>query len=480
MTRERWHGVAVAWVVLMGAAVRVAYVGRPAYLDESATFIDYARLPFGTIARTYFDPNNHVFYSLMMRASYLAFGFDLWALRLPALIAGVAVPLLVYLVGRRLYDRDVALLSAGMSAASAPLIEYSVSGRGYAFVTVCYWALLWLADYQREQPARWRWAAFALVAALGFYTLPTMLYPMGAVALWAALNIARERPRGLLGLMAALVGGAALTVALYAPILRAEGVAAIASNRHIVPLAYADLLPRLLDEPRVLLDFIGLGWPRIARYGLALPLLVGVVAGHRIAAERVPLWATTVLWVGAVVIVQRVIPPTRVWNMLVPLVLLWASAGVIVVWREWLRLGLTDALAVGLSAAALFGVVSAGIPTSYAIASGAHDAPAVAATIRAELGDDAHVLFVAGWVHPLWYYYERDGLPREQLWLNGEWAQLRGLDGPLYLLALTDDPYRDNRTREAFGVAIPPQALTAQAAYTEWTLYAIEPNEVSP
>lgn len=474
------RGYRLVWMLLalVGVAVRVAYVNRPAYLDESATFLDYARLPYAEIIRTYFDPNNHVFYSVQMHASYRLFGFDLWALRLPALLAGILVPLLAYAVARRLYDDDVALLTLGLTAVSAPLIEYSISGRGYAFVTVCALGVLGLGDWLL-QSARGRgvtvfgWLGVGVLAALGFYAVPTMLYPLGGVALWLLVTGWQTEPRRVVGLLGGLTVGALLTIAFYSPIIREYGLSALTSNRHIVPLRYDDLLPRLLTEPRTLLDFIGLGWPRVVRYALVVPLLVAVVRHWTLARERFPLWLAFVVWLVVLIGVQRVIPPTRIWNLIVPFVLMWVSAGMVgllrLVWKH------PSAWVWGLiSVGWLVGVIVQGIPNSYAISSGAHDAQAVAETVQNDLADDAQVLFVAGWVHPLWYYYEWLGLDRDGLYLNGDFDTLQADDGVLYLLALTDDRYLDNRTREAFGMVFDEADLTAHTVYTEWTLYTIE------
>jgi len=39
-------------------------------------------------------------------------------------------------------------------------------------------------------PSTADWIAFAVVAALGLWTIPVMLFPLGAVALWLALSFA--------------------------------------------------------------------------------------------------------------------------------------------------------------------------------------------------------------------------------------------------------------------------------------------------
>ncbi|MEO0562376.1 MAG: hypothetical protein AAF125_09685 [Chloroflexota bacterium] len=483
-------GVLFTLTLLAGLLLRLRYLARPAYLDESATFIDYARLPYAEIAATYFDPNNHVLYSLLMHASYQAFGFGVVALRLPAFLFGLAVLPLTALVARHLFrDRTITLLATAFAAVSAPLIEYSVSGRGYSIITAAFLLLLWLPSVRR----RWAWPVFALVSALGFWALPTMLYPMGIVAAYWGLRLilTRDWPR-LMGLIAALFAGAAMTVLLYAPIISSYGLDAITENRHIVPLTLDALTRGLLRLPLDLADYLFIGLPRVARYTLALMTLTAFV-GRQTAtnATTTPTEGTTnattpttgaaiilavavIGWLGAWILYQRVIPPTRVWVFLAPVVALWTAAGAVRLAR-WIPVSGT-VRAMALAAIPLMWgalVLRADVNGSYAINSGAHDAAAAAAVIANELPPDADVLFVAGWVHPLWYYLDAAGLPRERVQLNRPAG--RPLSDPAYLLTFTDDRFLDNRTTEAFGRTFAPAELSHLETFAtgEWTLWEI-------
>jgi 4-amino-4-deoxy-L-arabinose transferase-like glycosyltransferase len=460
----------VLWAfIIAGIALRLAYIDRPAYLDESATFIDYTKLSFTEIASTYFDPNNHVFYSVLMRASYLLFGFDAPALRLPALLAGIAVLPLTFAVGRALYDDDVATLATGLAAGSAPLIEYSVSGRGYSLITAAMLALLWLPT----RAGRWRWPLVAVVSALGFYTLPTMLYPMGIVGLhWVGRYATRREWRELGAFAGALVGGAALTLALYTPILLAYGFEALAGNRHVVALPYPDLLPALARLPLDVVDYLYIGLPRTARYGLALLVGVGLVVEALRWRAGVPLGVTTVAWLVVVLAVQRVVPPVRVWVFVAPLAGLWGAVGIVWAARHVSQgRAVMTAIMVVVPVAVGGLVLRADVNGGYGISSGAHDAEAAAAHIAGALAPDDTVLFVAGWVHPLWYELERRDLPRDRVLLTAP-----AVPDAVYLLAFRTDPYLDNRTREAFGVVFPAEALAPVVTFPagEWTLYVVE------
>jgi hypothetical protein len=346
--------------------------------------------------------------------------------------------------------------------------------------------LLWL----RTRHGLWRWSVVVVVSAIGFYTLPTMLYPMGIVALWWGIDALRRRQwHETIGLVIALVGGALLTLILYTPILREYGLGAVAGNRHIVTLIYPDLLPELMRLPLDVLEYLAIGLPRPLILLMIVPLLIALF-GDRWLSRRdgFPLMAAAILWLLAWILFQRVIPPVRVWVWIAPVFGMWVAAGTVGVVR-WasnrLRSGrpthsgrdrprpYNNVLVVAVVIIWGAFVLTENVNGGYAISSGAHDSQAAAAAI-ADLPPASEVLFIAGWVHPLWYYLETHDLPRERVRLNTppDWTT----DASIYLLAFTEDAFRDNRTREAFGTAYSDDDLTPIMTFPagEWTLYQVD------
>src|SRR3990172_724006 len=95
---------AVVAIVILGAAVRAAFINIPIRYDEAFTFIHFARFPVANFIGDYSFPNNHLLHSLLVRLSVVLFGPWEWAIRLPAFLAGVACLPMLYLLGRRLFD----------------------------------------------------------------------------------------------------------------------------------------------------------------------------------------------------------------------------------------------------------------------------------------------------------------------------------------------------------------------------------------
>ena len=82
------HVAALALIVAIGAAIRLAYLNEPMRYDEAYSFLHYAPLPLGALVRTYDTANNHILSNLLVHFSYYHLGGDRWMLRLPALLAG--------------------------------------------------------------------------------------------------------------------------------------------------------------------------------------------------------------------------------------------------------------------------------------------------------------------------------------------------------------------------------------------------------
>src|SRR5262245_15438817 len=91
-------------LVAAGVLVLLPFLGQPARYDEAATQLGYASKPLYEIVSRYDTPNNHVLHTLAAAASGRLLGDGLWALRLPAFLAGVLLVPACYLAARALYD----------------------------------------------------------------------------------------------------------------------------------------------------------------------------------------------------------------------------------------------------------------------------------------------------------------------------------------------------------------------------------------
>ncbi|HUX33692.1 MAG TPA: hypothetical protein VMV51_07440, partial [Gemmatimonadaceae bacterium] len=271
---------AVVAMVVAGFVARAAALGQPMRYDESVTYLCFVGRSWATAATSYQCPNNHLLYTLVAKATSAAGGGAPWALRLPAFLAGVAVVPLTYAVGRALYSGTAALAGAALVAAATPLVLYSANASGYSFVVVAFLGgLLVAARIRAAGGTGRRWGAFALIAAAGLVTIPAMVYPLGAVALWLALTLVVERGRAawptVAALVASLAAAAPLTLLAYLPFIHANGWAALTAHRFVAgstwPQFYAQLLPSL--------GRAAAGWTQPYPLVVALPLAAAAAYG---------------------------------------------------------------------------------------------------------------------------------------------------------------------------------------------------------
>ena len=275
----------VGALTVVAALLRIPLLSRPMGNDESATFIYYASHPLSVIVSIYGSPNNHILHSILMHASYRMFGGAEWALRLPAFIAGVALVPLTYFAARR-----GGLISAALVAAAPVLIDYSTDARGYTML--CCFVLICVIAIERNSPR-----TFAISAALGFYTVPVMLYPFLMLVVWG-------RRKTIVPAIEAVV----IAAALYAPALIISGFGAITSNPYVRPLPlgrfFGDLLPYIATVCAHLLVAVPIA--------IQILLLIAFIWSLWSAAACRRFWVGVAIVVVAIVL-QRVQPFPRVW-----------------------------------------------------------------------------------------------------------------------------------------------------------------------
>ncbi len=331
---DRIHLYALFIILLAGIAVRIAFLFHPMHTDEAYTFNVYVSKPL-YIGLTYYSaPNNHLFHTFLAHIAYLLLGNHPWVIRLPALIAGILVVLASYLVMRIFYNKHAALLTAAITASSSVLIRYSTSARGYSLVCLIFLFILALASYLRQSRNPGAWLLFAVLSAVGFYTIPIMLYPFGIVVIWLFLTIILEKTgtgRSFLlkDLFIYVTVTAVLTLILYAPVLAVSGIKSLVANPWVVSRSWSYFIAEFPSSLASLWKYWNRDIPSAVSLVLAAGFIISLVFHKRLSAHRVPIAAVAVIWCLPVVTAQRVVPDNRIWLFLLPVYIGLASAGVV-------------------------------------------------------------------------------------------------------------------------------------------------------
>lgn len=311
----RHTGRALAWPISLGAVVetlalsaivilslelRLTPLRRGLTFDELFTAVNFvgAESAWKT-ASTSINFNNHVGYSLMARLAVDLIGPTDWALRLPALLLGLAsLPALWWLV-RPLVGSRLALTAALALALAPEHIRWSTSARGYSAMLLGVLLASGLLFHLLRQPDRLRAALFGLVTVLTVYVHLYAVSVVGVQAVlllmlaWRARHDAAARRAPLLGL-GALVAAGLLTGVLYLPIVPSL----LASIEHagrgqawpdfpwVVATELTGTTPAWLVAAALLVASVG-----VVKLGRGRPLIVG----YGLAVGIVPVAAATLV-----------------------------------------------------------------------------------------------------------------------------------------------------------------------------------------
>jgi len=232
---DKIHLLTIFIIIIIAIVVRICFLFQPMRYDEAFTFTYFASKPLYIGLSSYIEPNNHLFHTLLVHIAYLFLGNKPWVIRLPALISGILLVPASYLLIRKFYNKYAALLTIAIIASSSYLIEYSTNARGYSLLCLIFLLIITLAIYLKQSTNQAAWLTFALLCALGFYTVPIMLLPFGIVIMWLFLssiikdiNITRSLMfKNLLVYSIIIV---LLTLILYLPVILTSGVESIVAH----------------------------------------------------------------------------------------------------------------------------------------------------------------------------------------------------------------------------------------------------------
>ena len=342
-------GLWLVAIVGLGALCRLPGQNRSLGHDEVFTWTEYAGQSWSKILSTY-TANNHIFHSLCVKGSTGVWGTAEWAMRLPALLAGVLGIALVFFLARALAQSlPVAVLSSLLMALVPAHMHHSQHARGYTLMML--WSMGCALGALRAVGAAgdrvWAgWAASVLCGFLAVFTIPSATYLVAAVFAWAggvlALQYANAdlpaerlaRRRDLVRWAVASLALAGLLLAVYGPIY---DQVALQSRRwgidlHADPAAGREIAAgiwRALGPVR---------WPLWGGIKAALGLLELVRRNRRRGALVLAVLAVPL----ALNVATGLAGPSRVYLFALPFVLILIASGVVGVAERvgaWERVG---------------------------------------------------------------------------------------------------------------------------------------------
>lgn len=364
--------VILIFITAFAIFFRYAYLWRPMGHDETYTFMAFASRGLRYTISDYHLPNNHVFHTILVNLAYQLFGDSPAIIRLPAFLAGIFIIPATYMVGKIFYSASIALVAASVVASLPVMIDYSTTARGYPFLTLFTLLILASGVFVKEHKNLIGWILLVLFSCFGLYTNPTMIYPIGMVYTWLLLSkfindVSRDYGRDYyLFLIISSVSIVILTGILYAPIIINSGLQSIVGNEVIEALSWSEFIQSIpvrikntwAEWNRDIPDWVTI----IAICGLLASFFVPKLPKNR----RMPLILAGLLWIGTALIVQRVAPWPRIWLFLLPLFVIWISAGIIGLFDLFAsRISYGDYFMMGLVSILIILPLAAGFVRSY-------------------------------------------------------------------------------------------------------------------
>jgi mannosyltransferase len=146
-------------IILAGLLLRLISINQSLWLDE-ATSVIVAKMPLTDIFTRFLPGDFHPpLYYLIIKYWSIVFGYSEVALRIPSVLFGLGTIYITYLIAKKIFNKNVGLLSALLVATSGLLIYYSQEARMYCLAA---FLVSWLVYLFLEK----KWILFSIVLAL--------------------------------------------------------------------------------------------------------------------------------------------------------------------------------------------------------------------------------------------------------------------------------------------------------------------------
>lgn len=220
-------------------------ITMPICYDEGLTYLFFTSKSFLSSISFYPEPNNHILHSLLTNITiHLPFGDTEFRLRFPSLIVSVLTWMLSYHLLLKYYNKQVAMIVTSVASMMFMVFYYSYQSRGYALLNLFFISALYNAlGIIRKNDSLENWVWFGVSSILGFYTIPSFLYPFLTLNLIILIyNLPNIKRQVITNLTVAVS-----TIILYLPIIIVNGLQALTGNKWVKSIDRGEVLDKLPD-----------------------------------------------------------------------------------------------------------------------------------------------------------------------------------------------------------------------------------------
>nr|WP_262506723.1 glycosyltransferase family 39 protein [Sporocytophaga myxococcoides] len=304
---------------------------------------------FAVTATYYPAPNNHIFSNLLSCLIQLFIDNTLLIMRLPSFIFSIILGAVLFLFYKKHFSYFTAIAAYLFYSFSFQMNFYAVQGRGYLLLTMCSFLLLVICFKYTSAQKRAYLFAFTFISIIGFYTIPTFLYPFVASIIFLHFYFfLNKNINPLFKLYAAYCAVLAGVLLLYAPVFLVSGVSSLVSNSWVRSLSLNDWInsiPSYLGDSAIWLLNVETGGGVLLIF-----IMVWNIFIHTQRSERVfQLLSIIHLLIPILLIgVQRVLPFFRIWIYLIPIISFWIGGICSGFKKRYLKLAYILALAAAM------------------------------------------------------------------------------------------------------------------------------------
>jgi hypothetical protein len=238
ISKREW--LRLSLVLGISLAVKFVFILYfPVTYDEAWSYLNFTARGFAFSISYYPAPNNHILNSVctnILSALPLPAGA---IIRLPAFFANHLFLFLFYIFLKNKTTATTALIAIAACCFLPPVFIYGILGRGYSFILlfflICYICSINLLT--GTHTSRYLFL-FSVSSALGFYTMPSFLYPY--LTLNLSLLIAAIKHKDLLLIKRLVLWGLATgasVLLLYTPVIVVSGIKSLVANPYVRPIS---------------------------------------------------------------------------------------------------------------------------------------------------------------------------------------------------------------------------------------------------
>jgi hypothetical protein len=215
----------------------------PVAYDEAWTFLNFTNRGFLVSVLYYPAPNNHILHSVITNITcYIPFLPTLIKLRISAILFSILTIIVSSHFLKKYYSEQISLVVSAIFSTLYMSIYFSCMSRGYSIIFLCFITSLYLAFNIIKEGGKTRdWIWFSFFSILGFYTMPSYLYPYIILNFLILINKANQIKKQVLAGIYTMI----TVFILYFPLIVINGIESLTNNIYVAPKDRMEVWTRL-------------------------------------------------------------------------------------------------------------------------------------------------------------------------------------------------------------------------------------------